>query len=94
MNGVRLNLQDELRKRSFKSSSRARHVPFSPQRGEGGRRPDEGWARLRLRFLRRDYITSVDVISPHPLIPLPIEGRGRHQSTPYNILTRYQIISP
>src|SRR5690348_11407511 len=45
---------------------------FSPQRGEGGQRPDEGWERLRLRFVRLNFKTSADVTTPPP-----VEGRGR-----------------
>ena len=54
---------------------RARH-PFSPQRGEGGQRPDEGWEHLRLRLDRFVLTPSIHVTTPHPGPP-PVKGRGR-----------------
>ena len=64
--------------------------PFSPQRGEGGQRPDEGWECPRLRLDRFAFIPSTDVTTPRPG-PHPVEGRG--SITPPGLFQRPDIPS-
>src|SRR5687767_14948768 len=59
--------------KNSRHNSAPRAPAFSPQRGEGGRRPDEGWSGLQ----SHSRATLGRLTTPHPWSLSPLRGEGK-----------------
>src|SRR5436190_23083745 len=75
----------------FQSTDRVRknvawRNSFSPQRGEGGRRPDEGWEYARLRLSRFDF-TALPSALPVNLVAADVRRLHLFREISQSLLT-------